>query len=286
MEGWIMLRIATAIVAAAASVILMTGGHSRAHAAESQSERFTNYQVPTGAEMTPAQAQTKAVQAARMAHQGGALKLTMVHATFAQAHAVLMGEPLSAADESGAAEHAEEMRSPVWVTMITASAGTNFTPIGPVPRGQKGPAGTVMVVVADAHTGFVKEEYVGPTAPEIGLLGPTLDATVATESSVAQSARHAPPSEQRPMKYGLILGHLSFSKAGWPVTIANTSGYRLVTKLTKSARRQARAGSFSFREIAGSAGRRYVISAPRCGKRVVRVWSHSITKVTLHCSMK
>jgi hypothetical protein len=40
-----------------------------------------------------------------------------------------------------------------------------------VPRGFPTPAGTVMDVVIDSHTGFVLERHVGPSAPDLPQLG-------------------------------------------------------------------------------------------------------------------
>jgi hypothetical protein len=283
MEGWVMLKILMvgAVVAAVLGASLLTGGHSGARAAGS-GERFTSYQAPTGEEMSPAQAQTGALHVARMAHQEGALELATVHATFAQAHAVLMGEQPSEAEESGPAERLEEMRSSVWVTMMTASAGGVFTPIGPVPRKHSGPAGTVMVVVADAHTGFVKEEYVGPAGPDIGLLGPALTTEV-MDQPMGQSLGNATASERLNPNLGEVSGRLSPPRVSWPVTIANVKGRRLAMQRTSAAGTETKAGSFFFRELAGT----YVLSAPHCGKRTVRVHRHhGIATVTLHCSIK
>jgi hypothetical protein len=273
-------------VVAIAAAVLLAGGlllegedHSRASAATTESERFTTYRAPTGPELTVAQAQSRAVTFARRAGQLGALTLTTAHSTFARAHVVMMRESLAEAqaDESGPAERAEEMRSPVWVTMVTAPPGQVFEPTNPVRRGHKAPSGKVMVVVADAHTGFIKEEYLGPTPPDISLLGPRSTAfapakAVASESQATASVRLNP-------KRGEIVGRLIPARVHWPVSVANTHHHRLATEKSLQSGPETNAGEFSFRELEG----RYIVSAPGCGSRTVTVRGRRETHVTLHC---
>lgn len=245
-----------------------------------EAERFTTYRAPTGPELTAAQAQARAVEFARRAGQLSALTLMTAHATLAQAHVVLMGEGLAEAqaDESGPAERAEEMRSPVWVTMVTAPAGEVFEPNDPAPRGHTAPSGKVLVVVADAHTGFVKEEYLGPTAPDIGLLGPTTTASVPAQAA-AQEAQTAAVGTHFNVKQGIIAGRLSPPRVRWPVSVANARHRRLATERSLPAGAETRAGEFSFRELEGT----YTVSAPRCGSLRVKVRRRRETHITLHC---
>ncbi len=277
-----MLRnVAAAAVIAAAAALLVTGGHSRARAAGAAGERFTNYVAPTGVQMTALDAQAVALRSARMAHPGGGLTLTTAHSTFARAHALLMDGAPSSADESGPAERAEEMRSSVWVTSVAAGAGGSFSPVAPVPRGRRGPSGGVMVVVTDAHTGFVKEEYVGPTAPDVGLLGTTETTTAgAVEAAVARSARRAQASVRATPRLGAILGRVRPGRVGWPVTLATVEGRRLGTRRTLAAGAETAAGAFAFRELEG----RYVLSAPRCRRTKVHVRARATTNVVLSCA--
>ncbi len=282
MEGWIMLRILTAGAATAVvGAVLLTGAHTGAHAAQAQPERFTTYRAPVGAEVSPAQAQATAVHVARLARQAGALRLTTAHSTFARAHAVLMGGSPAAADESGPPERVEEMRSPVWVTVMTESTGQSFTPIAPHPRKHRGPSGAVMVVVSDAHTGFVKEEYVGQAAPNVALLGPTVSASVAAAATATPGARVAAVGGVRwNPRQGLIVGTVSPARVGWPVTLSDAHRHQLATRRTSAADSETAAGSFSFRAIAGT----YEVGAPGCRRRAVRVRGHRTTTITLHCA--
>jgi len=272
--------VAAAVAVIAAGAALSTGGRVRAGAAATQGERFTSYVAPAGPELAPAQAQTAAVQRARIAGQNGKLALTTVHSTFAQAHSLLMGSAPAQAEEVGPAERAEEMRSPVWVTLLTAPAGGSFSPISPLPRGRKGPAGSVMVVVADAHTGFVKEEYVGPDAPNLASLGPSVSATApAVAGAVVAAARHAVASVRLSREEGYIAGRLSPVRIGWPVTLS-ARGHPRETTLSLPAGEETVAGGFGFRAMAG----RYTISAPHCGRHSVRVRGRHTTSLVLHCS--
>jgi len=273
------VAIAVAVVLAG-GLLLQSGGH-RASAATTESERFTNYRAPTGPELTAAQAQSRAVAFARRAHQLGALTLTTSHSTFAQAHVVMMGESLSEAraDESGPAERAEEMRSLVWITMMTAASGEVFEPNNPVRRGHKAPSGKVLVVVADAHTGFIKEEYLGPTAPDISLLGPTTTASVPAQAAAPES-QTATASERLNPKLGIIVGRLSPARVHWPVSVANTHHHRLATERSLPSGPETQAGHFSFRELEGS----YLVSARGCSSRSVRVRGRRTTHVILHCN--
>jgi hypothetical protein len=270
----------TVAVVLTGGLLLESGGH-RASAATTESERFTTYRAPTGPELTAAQAQSRAVAFARRAHQLGSLTLTTAHSTFAQAHVVMMGESLSEAraDESGPAERAEEMRSLVWVTMMTAASGEVFEPNNPVRLGHKAPSGKVMVVVADAHTGFIKEEYLGPTAPDISLLGPTTTASVQAEGAAPEN-QTATASERLNPKLGIIVGRLSPARVHWPVSVANAHHHRLATERSLTSGLETKAGHFSFRELEG----KYFVSAPGCGSRSVRVHGRRTTHVVLRCN--
>jgi hypothetical protein len=274
----------------ASGLLLRSADHSKASAATTETTglagtetgRFTTYRAPIGAELTVTQVQSGAVAFARRAGQLGTLMLTTAHSTFAHAHALMMGESLSeaqVAESDGPAERVEEMRSPVWITMITAASGQVFEPNNPVRRGHKAPSGKVVVVVADAHTGFIKEEYLGPTGPNISLLGPTATASVPAETAGSES-HTAMASVRLNPKLGIINGRLAPARVGWPVSIANIRHRRLATEKSLPAGPETEAGSFSFRELEGN----YVVSAPSCGSLRVIVHGRRETRVTLRCN--
>jgi hypothetical protein len=272
MEGWIMLKIFLPIGVASAIVagVLATDGQSSASVTSTQEERFTDYTAPEGPELAASAAQERAVTVARVqAGATGALTLVTAHSNFAHAHALLTGQPV---EESGPAERAEEMRSSVWVTEITAAPGEHFAPIAPTPRGRTGPSGKVLVLVADAHTGFIKEEYLGPAAPEIATLGPTVRASVTAESSTAQAATRLNP------KIGYILGSERPTKVGMRVTIWR-KGHRLETTTTIGGSRETKTGEFGFREVEGT----YKLTANHCRPLTVRVHRRRTTTAVLHC---
>jgi hypothetical protein len=269
-----------AAVVVTGGILLGSAGHSRAGAATAEPERFTTYHPPTGPELTVADVQSRAVAFARRAHQHDALTLTTAHATFAQAHVVMMGESLSAAqtNESGPPERAEEMRSPVWITMMTAPAGESFEPNNPTRRGHKAPSGNVLVVVVDAHTGFVKEEYLGATPPDIGLLGPTSTAQVPAEALAGESDA-ARASERLNPKLGVLAGVLKPPRVHRRVSIVSADRHRRAAKWSLPAGPETKRGSFSFRVLEGE----YFVSAPGCGSRRVTVHGRRTVHVTLRC---
>ncbi len=242
--------------------------------AATQSERFTDYQTPTGPEMSVASAQADAVAFARREHQSDALTLTSVHATFAQAHALLMGEDGAAAvvAESGTGERSEEMRASVWVTMLQAASGSTFEPNNPHPRNHKAPSGKVMIVVADAHTGFIKEEYLGPSAPQIATLWPTIVTSVPRESSGATSARLNP-------HVGAIVGRLSPARAHQLVSVIDSHHRRVMSTRSLARSRETVAGAFSFRIAEG----RYLVTSAGCKSQIVPVAGRSTSHVLLRC---
>jgi hypothetical protein len=284
MESGIMSMrwISVTVCAVGVAVLLIAGvGHGgAARAASTNGERFTNYIAPTGQEMTPEQVQSVAVLAARRAGETGAIHLTQTRSNFARAHAVLMGGKPSEADESGPAERAEEMRSGVWVSVMTAIDGTAFSPNVPTPRGHVGPSGQVMVIVTDAHTGFIKERYLGPAAPDVSLLGPELNATIpaVTGTEAAGTARAA--AVRSNPKLGFIEGRLIPARVGRLVTLRDTHGHVVDTAKSRAANTESRAGTFTLRESEGH----YVISAPRCGRLSLHIRARHTSVVTLHCS--
>ena len=275
-----MLRsISVAVGTMGVAALLVAGvGHGAAGAASTNGERFTSYIAPTGPEMKLEQVQSLAVLAARRAGETGTIHLTQVQSNFAHAHVVLMGEKPSeaAADESGPAERAEEMRSSVWVSMMTATDGSSFSPNVPTPRGHTGPSGQVMVIVTDAHTGFIKERYLGPQAPDLSLLGPELNTTIPAEEVVgtARAATMLNP------KLGSIQGRLSPARVGRLVTLRDAHGRVVHTTRSVAASTETRAGSFGFRALEGH----YVISAPHCGRLSLHIRGLHVSAVTLHCS--
>jgi hypothetical protein len=260
------------------AVLLIAGvGHGgAARAASTNGERFTNYIAPTGPEMTPEQVQSVAVLAARRAGETGAIHLTQARSNFARAHAVLMGGKPSEADESGPAERAEEMRSGVWVSVMTATDGTAFSPNVPTPRGHAGPSGQVMVIVTDAHTGFIKERYLGPAAPDISLLGPELNTTIPAVAGMARAAT----AVRRDPKLGFIEGRLIPARVGRLVTLRDTHGRVVSTARSLAAGTETRAGDFGLRALEGH----YVISAPHCGRLSLHIRGRHTTVITIHCS--
>ncbi len=279
-----MLRwISVTVGAVGVAVLLIAGvGHGgAARAASMNGERFTNYIAPTGPEMTQEQVQSVAVLAARRAGETGAIHLTQARSNFARAHAVLMGGKPSEVDESGPAERAEEMRSGVWVSVMTAADGTAFSPNVPTPRGHVGPSGQVMAIVTDAHTGFIKERYLGPAAPDVSLLGPELNTTIpAVAGTAATGTARAAKAVLPNRKLGFIEGRLIPARVGRLVTLRDTHGHVVDNAKSRAASTESRAGTFTLRASEGH----YIISAPRCGRLSLHIRARHTSVVTLHCS--
>jgi hypothetical protein len=274
--------IAGAVAAAAMAVVIIAGGSGASAApATSEQERVTDYRAPTGPEITVADAQERAAQVARLAAGvNGALTVTTVHSNFAHAHALLMGESADQAkgEETGPAERVEEMQSAVWVTKVTADDGSSIAPNAPTPRNATGPSGKVLIVVADAHTGFTKELYVGPTSPDLQSLGTPTTAEVPANSTRASAVA----SVRRNPKQGIIAGKLSPIRVRVPVTVRDRRGHKVSMQRTLPRGVETAAGSFLFRELEG----RYTLSAPGCQKRAVTVKGRQEVTITLHCAHK
>jgi hypothetical protein len=286
MEGGIMLKwISVTVVAVGVTTLLIAGVNhgGAAHAASAGSEHVTNYIPPTGPEMTAEQVQSIAVSAARGAGETGEIHLSQAKSNFAHAHALLMGEKPSAADESGPSERAEEMRSSVWVSVMTTADGTAFTPNVPTPRGHVGPSGQVMAIVTDAHTGFIKERYLGSAAPDVSLLGQKLSVTIpaaATGTAATGSGARAATTVRHNPTLGFIEGRLIPARVGRLVTLRDTHGHVVDSTKSLAPGAETRAGSFILRVSEGH----YVISAFRCGRRSLHIRARHTLTVTLHCS--
>src|ERR1700722_3761685 len=190
----------TGVAAAAIAALVVFAGGSGASAAPKagEQERFTNYQAPTGPEISVQAAQERAVAYARSAAGStGSLTVVSVHSSFAQAHTLLMGEPAdqAKAQETGPAERVEEMQSAVWVTKVTADGGGVISPNVPTPPKAQGPSGRVLIIVVDAHTGFTKEIYLGPSSPELASLGQTTTVHIPADSAQAVASVRLNPRQ-------------------------------------------------------------------------------------------
>ena len=277
--------ISVTTIAVGVAVLLIAGVSSggAAHATSAGSERLTNYVPPTGPEMPADQAQSIAVSVARSAGEMGQIHLSQSKSNFAHAHALLMGEKSSVADESGPSERAEEMRTNVWVTVMTAADGAVFSPNVPTPRGHVGPSGKVMAIVTDAHTGFIKERYLGTLAPDVSLLGQEVNVTipaVATDSAATSSGAHAAATAKHNPTLGFIEGKLVPARTGRLITLEDTHGHVVADTKSRASGAGTHAGAFVLRISEG----RYVVSASHCGERSLRVRARHATAVTLHCS--
>jgi hypothetical protein len=267
---------ATAIAIAALLVFAGGSGVSTASTVGEQ-ERFTNYQAPTGPEISVRAAQERAVAYARSAAGiTGALTVVSVHSNFAQAHTLLMGEPAdqAKAQETGPAERLEEMQSAVWVTKVTIDDGDAISPNVSTPPKAKGPSGRVLILVADAHTGFTKEIYLGPTSPDLASLGQTTTVLVPADSVQGVTSVRLNPRQ------GVIAGKLSPARVHVPVTLRNSRGKKVAVQPTLPKGTETAAGSFLFSELAG----RYTLSAPGCATQHVTLKRRHEVTVTLHCA--
>jgi hypothetical protein len=275
-----MLRYALAGVAAAAiATLVVFAGGSGASAASSAGgqERFTNYEAPTGPEISVQAAQERAVGYARSAAGiTGALTVVSAHSSFARAHTLLMGEPAdqAKAQETGPAERVEEMQSAVWVTKVTADNGGAISPNVPTPAKAKGPSGRALIIVADAHTGFTKEIYLGPSSPDLASLGQTTTVQVPADSVQAVASVRLNPRQ------GVIAGKLRPARVHVPVTLRNDRGHKVAVQRTLPRGAETAAGSFLFNELEGG----YTLSAPGCTTQHVALKGHHEVTVTLHCA--
>jgi hypothetical protein len=285
------LRLTLLMVPAVVGVILwatVVNGDAVTSGATSPSERLTDYRAPTGPELSVDAVAAKALQHARAAHEAGALKMTIGHGTFGEAHAALEGRSPSQAvstetvnvlhnDGTITAGHDAEIeewrQSAAYLIVMT---GSKFTPAAPVPRGRKGPSGKVMGLVLDSHTGFVEEEYVGETAPkQVSEVHTVATKSVAAESQAAHVALRPNP------RWGLLVGHLYVQHVlapGWRVLIGRHLKHPVMTATTTAD------GTFELRAVAGQ----YLVAAKRpdgrlCGAVRARIVRHAEEHIAIEC---
>lgn len=271
------LVLVPAIAVAGGLVIVLLASTGGAKAGQDET-RMTSYRTPTGPELTPAVATDRVVMEFAREDAGvlGPVSVTTVNSTFAEAQAVVDGEPSSAAVYGGPADIAEWRNSPVYTVVMRTGPGETFKPNVSVPRGHQAPTGQVMSVIIDAHTGQNESLNLEPTAPSrLGELG------IETQSEFpAVSAAEAAslPSGN----VGMLVGQLFVSGkpvTGWNVFVGSKPMARLSTRHRTHER-----GVFSFRLRPG----RYYVKAGRpnhgfCGETIVTVFRHRDTKVKLRC---
>lgn len=252
-----------------------------AKAEPEHNERMTSYQAPTGVEMTPEAATDLVVR--RFARQSGgvsgAMTITTVHSTFAQAEAVVEGKAASEAVYGGPPDIAEWRASSVYMVTMRSEPGEVFRPNVSSPRGQSAPAGSVMTVIVDSHTGFKEGLDLAPTAPSgLGELGPAYETSVPATSAAAMAALRRVPLGN----VGELQGHVYFHNhpvVGWHVIV----GHKLPSHITAKGKTYS-GGLFGFRVAVG----RYQIAVRRpsgvlCGMRKTRITYHKETEIRLNC---
>ena len=194
-------------------------------------------------EMTPAAAQALVVSRFAREDAGvlGELSVTTVRASYAQAAAVLNGQPVSAAVYGGPPAIAEWRTSPVYLVTMQAPPGSAFHPIVSVPRGQVGPVGDVMSVVVNAYGGQKEGLDLEPSVPSgLDELGPELNATVPAVSSTGVASVSSRVD-------GVLAGDLSVrgrTRTGWRILIA--SGNSRLPREIFTEQRPSHSGHFRF----------------------------------------
>jgi uncharacterized protein (DUF433 family) len=237
--------------------------------------------VPT-AEMTPAEAQALVVGRFARDDAGvlGELSVTTVRTNYAQAAAVLNGQPVSAAVYGGAPAIAEWRISPVYLVTMQAPAGSAFHPIVSVPRGQEGPIGDVMSVVVNAYSGQKEGLDLEPSVPGgLDELGPEVNATVPAVSSAGAASVSSTVD-------GVLAGDLSVRGrriSGWRILIA--SGNSRLPREIFTEQKSSHVGHFRFALRPGN----YSVAAliPKgsiCGLRTIHISRHKETHVALNCN--
>jgi len=151
------------VVAVIAGVVQITGAAATSSTGAPAIEPFGNYVPPTGAELSPAQVEALARKYAADANEAAPTEMSMARGSFAAAQAAM--EPGSVVP-SNATIAPWESSSAYLVVMHG-----QFTLRVPVPPGRPSPAGPVMALILDAHTGFPEGRYVGVSTPNIASLG-------------------------------------------------------------------------------------------------------------------
>lgn len=194
------------LIAAAWLLAVMPFLKAKAEEAQaSNSGRAAIYVRPTGPQLSPRQAEQIAVREARRAQEPGAIKVTVARGPFLAAQAVTEGQsPASARMPPGASPETREWFSSK--AYLVVMQGHRFAPSVPVPRGRKGPSGSVMVVILDSHTGFREGLSIGKRVPKARELSPVVSFSVASEAPRKSPTLNA--AGRRRSFRGEILGHI------------------------------------------------------------------------------
>jgi len=163
-RAWLMIGVLAGLIAAAVQVVGTTAASSTAAAAQ---ELPGTASPPAGPELTLAQVQAAALKFAAIAHEPNPTAVSVARGSFADAQALVDGN--AGADTSPAAGTAGAAASePVFLVVMHG----DFTLNAPRPKGAAEPAGSVMGLILDAHTGFPEGRYVGVEEPQLKALGP------------------------------------------------------------------------------------------------------------------
>jgi hypothetical protein len=124
---------------------------------------------PTGPELSLSEIRQIALKYARLANNADPSVISVAQGSFASARAVV-----EANVDTNAPSGSDKLPWSANSTYLVVMHG-NFTLDNvPIPPGHPSPTGTVMGLILDAHTGFPEGRYVGPTTPDLQMLGPVI----------------------------------------------------------------------------------------------------------------
>jgi hypothetical protein len=208
---------------------------------------------------------------ARNAHVGGEIEMSIAQTTFAGAQAVIQSKAPDEAETGGATTIAQLRAEPVYLIVLTARDGAQFTPPESVPPGAEGPD-----LVVAVNTSEIVGEALWVAPPSLSQLGAVTETVIPTTATAA-----GPPLGSVTTVEGSVYKGAR-TVTGWHVLVGKPHA-NLLKDATRTSRTYVK-GFYSFRLSPGS----YELGVKTrngriCATRSITVRGTGELKVTLKC---
>jgi hypothetical protein len=212
----------------------------------------------------------------RNAHVGGEIEMSIAQTTFAGAQAVIQSKAPDEGETGGATTIAQLRAEPVYLIVLTARDGAQFTPPESVPPGAEGPEGKVADLVVTLNTSEIVGEALWVTPPSLSQLGAVTETVIPTTATAAG----APLGYVTTVEGSVYKGARTVT--GWHVLVGKPHA-NLLKDATRTSRTYVK-GFYSFELSPGSY--ELGVKAPNgriCATRSITVRGTGELKVTLKC---